>query len=463
VPGRSLVVSICAVALLGAGSVRPAAARPWTQEPQWVATYGEPGHLRDGASAMAVAPDGSSVFVTGSRATQTSDWSDFGTVAYDTVTGAPLWDARYDGPAGADDAALDVAASPDGSRVYVTGLSDGDDFQDRWATVAYDAHTGAELWVARVETAPRFLIYGPQKLGVSHDGSMVFVTGSGPTPDGDVAWVTLAYEALTGRQRWVSYASFATGFPADLAVSPDGSRVYVTSAAGQHGYEDVIVIAFDASTGRREAVARYSTPGRAQDVAYAIGVSPDGSRVFVTGEGAAQYLTLAYSADLSSRLWASAYRGPDGTTDVAHALAVSPDGTVVAVTGYSTGIQGRIEYGTVAYDAATGDLRWVARFGPAAGGDARDIVYRPDGAAVYVTGATSNDRTGNDYVTVSYDAGTGRRLGVERLDGPIHKNDSAVAMAASPLGTQVFVTGSIDDDQSEDPPVDYATVAYATG
>src|SRR5262249_29457319 len=63
--------------------------------------------LHDGnATSVAASPDGSRVFVTGS----TSD--DYATVAYDAATGQQLWDSRYDGPTSGRDFAASVAVSP---------------------------------------------------------------------------------------------------------------------------------------------------------------------------------------------------------------------------------------------------------------------------------------------------------------------------------------------------------------
>jgi outer membrane protein assembly factor BamB len=76
-------------------------------------------------------------------------------VAYDATTGAVLWARRYKGPADQDDNATGVGVSPDGRTVFVIGDSWGT-YPD-YATVAYDASTGAALWVSRYNgprTAP---------------------------------------------------------------------------------------------------------------------------------------------------------------------------------------------------------------------------------------------------------------------------------------------------------------------
>ena len=62
------------------------------------------------------------------------------------------------------------------------------------------------------------------------------------------------------------------------------------------------------------------------------------------------------------KLWQSRYNGPGGSSDGATALGVSPDGATVFVTGYSFGSKTSYDYATVAYDATSGSERWVARY-----------------------------------------------------------------------------------------------------
>src|SRR3954467_2858253 len=69
--------------------------------------------------------------------------------------GAQQWLSRYDGPGHSSDVAHSIAASPDGSKVYVPGTSHRlvASAQD-YGTVASDAKTGAQLWVARYAFPP---------------------------------------------------------------------------------------------------------------------------------------------------------------------------------------------------------------------------------------------------------------------------------------------------------------------
>jgi outer membrane protein assembly factor BamB len=142
-------------------------------------------------------------------------------------------------------------------------------------------------------------------------------------------------------------------------------------------------------------------------------VSPDGAAVFVTGQSpgsvtANDYATIAYDAATGAKLWVRRYNGPTNGEDGATALAVSPDGAAVFVTGYSAGSETSLDYATAAYDASTGAKLWSSRYnGPANGIDFPiALAVSPDGAAVFVTGAS--ERPGGvysyDYATVAYSA-----------------------------------------------------------
>ena len=143
-----------------------------------------------------------------------------------------------------------------------------------------------------------------------------------------------------------------------MAVSPDGATVFVTgqSWGGREVGFEYATVAYSAATGRQLWASRYRRPGSGRDTAYAVAVSPDGRRVFVTGSALTKYMTVAYDAATGRRLWVSVYQVFDS---VAFSVAVSPDGAAVFVTGESDG-----EYATIAYDAATGSQLWASRYSP---------------------------------------------------------------------------------------------------
>ena len=123
-----------------------AGAVPGTQ--LWVARYHGPANGGDAATAVAVSPGGGRVFVAGNRKAA-NRIPNYATVAYRTATGAQLWVHAYNGPANDDDRVTSMAVNPSGGAVYVTGYSKGVGTHQDYATVAYNAATGAQLWVHR--------------------------------------------------------------------------------------------------------------------------------------------------------------------------------------------------------------------------------------------------------------------------------------------------------------------------
>ena len=108
----------------------------------WVARFNGPVSGEDIGNAVAVSPDGTTVFVTG-QADGMTGGTDYATLAYDAATGSMLWTAMSDGRGHGTDVAVVLAVSPDGSRLFVTGRSTGPDRKANYATIAYDATTGS--------------------------------------------------------------------------------------------------------------------------------------------------------------------------------------------------------------------------------------------------------------------------------------------------------------------------------
>jgi hypothetical protein len=109
----------------------------------WVSRYNGTGNGSDGATSVAVSPGGTRVFVTGSSETSTPSvehpgfYDDYATVAYDAVTGAQLWVKRYNGPGNSYDTAASLVVNPSGTRVFVTGASEASRYNTDYATISY--------------------------------------------------------------------------------------------------------------------------------------------------------------------------------------------------------------------------------------------------------------------------------------------------------------------------------------
>ena len=451
---RVSVPVLCA-ALLVIESGLPAGA---TELVLWTKRYNGPGNSTDTPVAAALSPDGSHVFVTGSSWGAGSGY-DYATLSYSTATGAVSWTKRYNGPANGTDQARALGVSPDGTKVFVTGGSAGGSSGVDYFTQAYNAMTGQTLWSVRHNDS----VNGedlPAALGVSPDGSQVFVTGAVRLSDSNYDYATQAYNANTGAVEWTRrFVGGGRDKATALGVSADGSEVFVTGwSQGENGY-DYQTIAYSAATGAVLWKNRYVGPV-GDDIATALGVSGDGSKVFVTGVSASMssgqdYATVAYNATTGAILWTKRYNGPGNGDDLPAALGVSTDGSKVFVTGRSTGSPGDLDFATVAYNATTGAALWTKRYnGPGFGNDgAYALAVSGDMSQVIVTGFT-----GSEYATLAYNAATGAWLWTKLYSGAANSIGFATAVAVNGDASKVFVTGSNSGSTSG---YDYTTLAYS--
>ena len=459
-------VVVAAALLLGTAAISTPAVAATPGSVLWAKRYGFPSSLSDGASAVAVSPDGSTVFATGATQ-QAASGNDYLTVAYDSSTGIVRWARRYVGPSATADVALAVAVSPDGASVFVTGSSAGVDQLDDIATVAYDASTGATRWVKRYN-GPGDAADVANAVAVSPNGSKVFISGGSTGSTGFRDFVTIAYDAADGARSWLRrYGGISEDVATSQAVSPDGTALFVTgySTSSRGRGVDYATVAYGTGAGVRRWATRYTRPVSGTDRASDVGVSLDGATVFVTGSSEAtsegyettDYATLAYEASTGTRLWTKRYNGPGDGADHANALAVSPTAAAIFVTGSDTSATTGQDYATVAY-TYNGAKLWVRRHGgPDIRDEANDIGVTPDGTAVVVTGHTYGSTTGSDYTTVAYATSSGAKVWSKRYNGPVDAEDEATGLAIKPDGSAVFVTGfSVGTSMTSD----VVTIAY---
>jgi len=376
---------------------------------RWAKSYGGPGGTDRGLS-VAVSPNGKEVFVTG-YSFGASSGVDYLTLGYNAATGAQLWVKRYDDGLGADGSseAAEVAVSPNGSTVFVTGTSLSTTKGNDYATIAYNAATGAQRWVARYNgvSGANYV----RAVAVSPNGKSVFVTGASGGTNDSYDYATVAYNAVTGAQQWAkryngAYRGGLSRGANSVAVSE--STVFVTgsSISTNDGYE-YATVAYNAVTGAQRWAKRYNSPGSGDGQAYSVAVSPSGATVFVTGytdtsstTAGYDYTTIAYKAATGAQLWLARYNGSANFTDEAFQVAVAPGGGTVYVTGESAG--GSFDgwgWATVAYNAATGTRRWVKRYDGDGGARAFSVAVSRTTGTVFVTGYTGES---GDYATIAY-------------------------------------------------------------
>jgi putative pyrroloquinoline-quinone binding quinoprotein len=355
---------------------------------------------------VAVSPDGTTVFAAGVATDATQYDRDFFTVALDAVTGATEWSKRFDSPVDPgtwgsydEDHPYDIGVSPDGKTVFVTGVSDGRTSPQDFVTISYDATSGAKVWSDRYSGADPFAGDLPSALAVSPDGSKVFVTGeSYQGAETAQDFLTIAHDAVSGDRLWIrrfgGLPEGAYDTPHDIAVGPAGRRVFVVGGVQTDtstGYADVGVVAYRASTGHQAWGKRLGASGT-DDGAESIAVNANG--VYVTGFSGLDIGTIALDTGDGSTQWKRLYDGPGGQNDLAFSVATSGDGSMVFIAGQECAV-------------ATADC----------GGG-----------------------TGYRFATLAYDT-LGQLSWARGYSGPVGNSDSAQAVAANPLGGAVYVTG----------------------
>ena len=180
--------------------------------------------------------------------------------------------------------------------------------------------------------------------------------------------------------------------------------------------------------------------------------------VFVAGnsygpDGYQHYAAVAYSG-AGVPLWTNQYIGPVNVNDGASAVAVDSNGNVF-VTGLSDNTNGFYDYLTVAYSGAGAPL-WTNRYGTGSASSPTAIAVETNGD-VFVTGYSWSGVGFPDYAMVACTA-SGVPLWTNRYDGPVHRDDRAIGMAADGQGN-VIVAGYSTGISSH---YDYVTIAYSS-
>jgi DNA-binding beta-propeller fold protein YncE len=171
------------------------------------------------ATELAISPDGANVYVTGEADDSVAVF------ARDGTTGALTFvEAERDGVGGVDgiDGASAVAVSDDGAHVYAAGSND-----DGLAVFARDAATGSLTFLQAFHEGVGGVdgINGPADVAVTPDGTHVLVAASAESEIG-----VFARNPATGLLVWVeSVGGSALGGINSLRFAPGGQHLYTTA------------------------------------------------------------------------------------------------------------------------------------------------------------------------------------------------------------------------------------------
>jgi DNA-binding beta-propeller fold protein YncE len=437
---------------------------------------GAQGLSSEAASAHALSPDGRHAYVTVThRVGGQYGVTRWVLLALDATTGATRWTSRFEGTHDYDRPGA-VAISPDGKTVFVTGTTHLPGGASVMLTMAHAAADGRELW-RTVHDGPGELDNG-RAMVVSPDGTEIYVAASSETAPGqanDLDFLVAGYDAASGRElfatRWGGAGTGGVDYPMVLATHPDGRLVYAAGqAAGTAKQWDIDAAAIAVQVGGRGrgrnrpgAIAwakRWDARGLGEnDEAYDATVSPDGEHLYLagrsrgTGPSAADYdaATLALDAATGAERWSALQPGQiDGYTS-AHGVAAA-GGRVFTTTQTPGSAALEFDWLTIAYDGADGSELWRRTFStPRADGEyPADVAATGDG--VWVTGKSFNGSTNPlgrngdiqglaDIVTASYHPVTGEDRWIARYNATGYGHDSSSAIAAA--GGRVLGVGMV--------------------
>ena len=315
-----------------------------------------PGTPLSGPGGMALSPDAKSLYIASAGSGTITHFfaAANGQISYDgCVSNDGSGGSCADAPGSPLTAAEAVAVSPDGGSVYVASAGSGTIthfFAAPGGQLTYDgciSNDGSGGLCAAASGSP---LSGADAVAVSPDGRSVYVTAPGDiahffaAPGGQ-----LTYDGCVSNDGSGGLCADAPGTPLELAdsvaVSPDGRSVYVGSATsgtithffaapgGQLTYDGCV--SNDGSGGACAAVG-----GDALTDVTSVAVSPDGKSVYATaGEPAAvSHFFVAAGGQLTydgcvsnDGSGGACVNAPGSPLGDATSVVVSPDGSSVYV------------------------------------------------------------------------------------------------------------------------------------
>ncbi|HEX8769754.1 MAG TPA: YncE family protein [Acidimicrobiales bacterium] len=271
----------------------------------------------------------------------------------------------------------DLAAAPNGSRVYVA-VAQAEPFTGRLYTI--DTATNTVVKTLVVPTRPEGLAINPT-------GTRLYVTAASAD----------AVAVVDTKKNKVLTTVLVGDTPVAAAVTPDGGHVYVANGEFENPYPDpypgpgsVSVIA----TATNTVTATIQTPPHAQGVA----ISPDGSRAYITSRG-----NDNYDDDGSVTVIDTATNVVLSTVAILGAsisgVAVSPDGKRVYAPSTGPWTSDGNSIGTLhVIDTATNTVD--TSLDTPVGAQPLRVAVTPDGSRAYVPNFNSNNSVGNQLTII---------------------------------------------------------------
>lgn len=366
-----------------------------------------------------------------------------------------LFDTSVGGTIEGLNGALLPALSPDGDHLYVPGYQLSG-VGGEIAILERSSLTGRLVQSGLVVNGQGAVtgLDGPFAAVASPDGGFVYVTA---VRDNSV--VVFARNQATGDlsfvQSQINGVSGVEGLsaPRGLALSPGGEHLYVA------GLDDDAVVVFSRNTtsGTLTFVeARYNSVGGVTglEAPTGVAVSPDGTNVYVTAAASDSVVTFARSPATGTLLFVDAISdtdlGVDGLLNPGF-VALSPDGAHVYVAGTGDSaivvLERAVGFGELSFVEAIFDGIDV----PAGLDGVINVVVTPDGSRVYASSTTDfavvelarDSLTGElSYLEAAFD-GVDGVTGIRRAIGLVASDDGQHLYATAFSGRSVAVFATV--------------------
>ncbi len=324
----------------------------------------------------------------------------------------------------------DAVFNNDGTKVYMVGLATDAIYQYSLSTpyIIAGSYDSVSFSISGQDTAPR-------GIAISNDGTKLFVVGS--TSDTIYQYsLSTAYDLSTASYNSVSFSVASQDVtPWSIAFNGDGTKMFISGAVNSTVFQYSLSTAFDLTTASYDSVS-FSVASQGVSL-KGLAFKGDGSKMYV---GAAndtiyQYSTVQTTASLDLSTGSVFEVTP--TSDIQVTLSNPADsGTVSGATLLLDGA------GTTGYDLSNGSYDNVSFSVASEEDNATKVIFKPDGTKMYVTGTDSDAvqqyslSSAFDVSTASYDSAS---FSVSSQDaGPmdISFNDD---------GTKLYMLGLFSD------------------
>jgi len=279
-----------------------------------------------GASAVAISPDGTQVYVTGFAEAALAVFNR--NAASGTLSYATVYKNGIDSVAGLE-GAFDVLVSPDGLYVYVAAVTSD-------AVAVFSRADTGLLNFIEAQTGITGMD-GPNALAISPEGNQLFV-GNANSGNLTVFSRDVASGQLSNPQTLANGTEGISGFGSvsGIAVSPAGDHVYVTSSGNSNS---VVILNRDANGGLTFNQAILDNAGSVDGLGGAedIVVTADGTYAYVAGANDSAFTVFTRNPNGSLDFVDFLRNGENGINGLggARAIALSPGGTHIYVAGFT--------------------------------------------------------------------------------------------------------------------------------